>query len=521
MRPATTIMVRFESVLRPVNLVFPLILLILFLYQPTVSTLWQLWTNPDNSTYSHGLLLLAVCTVLFCRQWKKEVDSYSLRPDIIGIVLLASTSLVWFLADLVHVQMVEQLTLPSLIVFLLWAVLGYRGARSLAFPVFLLIFAIPIWDSLTVYLQSITAHAVTLMLNLTGFAAVLEGMYILVPAGTFEVALSCSGLTQFIVAIMVAALYSHVHELRWQTDLWLIVVAIAVAILTNILRIYIVVVAGQLTNMQHYFVTKDHWTLGWVLFGIGMFVFLLWANRYVAPGTKMVSKPEQPSLPSLPLNNPGLPSATMALRTAALALGALALGPALAHVYAAQLPISAANLAIPEQIESWRATGAGGDHYRPYFRGADVEYDTLYRGADGANVYLYVGYYARQEQGKEAVYYLNKVYDNKQWRSAGERQVSVDSPRSLRVKETRIQSKNGKTKVVWCWYYVNGSRTSNDYMAKILNVMGTLRRHPGIAVIVIAADANENVENARSLLRRFVADALKEVEREIDATEST
>jgi EpsI family protein len=520
MRPATTIMVRFESVLRPVNIIFPLVLLILVLYHQTASSLWQLWTEPDNSTYTHGPLLLAVSVVLFCRLWSKRADTYSLRPDIIGIVLLASTSLAWFLADLVHVQIVEQLTLPLLIVFLFWAVLGYRGARSLTFPIVLLVFAIPIWDPLTVYFQFVTAHAVTVMLNVTGFTAVLEGVYILVPAGTFEVALSCSGLAQFIVAVMVAMLYSHINGLHWRTRLWLTTAVIAISIFTNIVRIYIVVVAGQLTNMQHYFVTQDHWTLGWVLFGIAVFTFILLANRFVAtPKDSMRSSPPEQGERNPKSSRGGNPlSPLYAVLPVFLAM---AVGPALAYHYehgSDAAPIG--KLTLTDGITAWQPYASSFWDYRPSFVKPDEEYGTLYRAENGPAVYVYVAYYARQEQGKEAVYYLNRVYDDKRWKSKGAHKREIDIPAvpPLTVRETRIESTDGREKLIWQWYYVGGWRTSNDYVAKLLNLWVTLHGNPSIAAIVIAADLHGDADKSRAVLKRFLSDNMQGVEQAIDAT---
>jgi EpsI family protein len=512
-----------DMLARPAPIVILLGLISLVLYWPTVVSLYQTWTNPSNPTYSHGLLLVTISMILLYRQWKKA--PVELNSSYLGLLALAATSFVWLLAYLGQVQIVQQLSLLAVIGFLLWAVLGYRNARGMAFPLLLLLFAMPFWEVLNDYLQYLTAHTVTLLLNSTGVISVLDEVFIIVPAGTFEVTAGCSGLAQLIVALMVAVLYGHINKLPLRQTLRLATVAMLVAFATNTLRIYIVVVAGQLTNMEHYFVRKDHWTLGWILFGIAMFMFLLWANRYVLPETTTVSQPEQGSLPSVPASNTsGPPSATVALRTAALAFGLLAVGPILAHVYAArQVPVPTLKLAIPKHIGPWDAVGSSVADYRPRFHGANVAYDTLYRTANGKDVYLYVAYYARQEQGKEAVYYLNKVYDGKRWRSirTDKRQMVIGAATTLRVEETRIQSKNGRKKIVWQWYYVNGARTSNGYMAKILNVLGALRGKPDIAVIIIAATLKDNDEKTRALLKNFLANGLEKIERGINDIKST
>ncbi|MFQ5544630.1 MAG: archaeosortase/exosortase family protein, partial [Acidiferrobacterales bacterium] len=115
--------------LNPANVVFPLILFALVLYQTTLASLLQLWTS-GNSKYSHGILLLGISVLLFCRRWKGSLHRFRLQPNAFGIFLLAATSILWFLANLGHVQIAQQLALPMLVGFLLWSVLGYQTTKS-------------------------------------------------------------------------------------------------------------------------------------------------------------------------------------------------------------------------------------------------------------------------------------------------------------------------------------------------------------------------------------------------------
>ena len=511
-------MVSRRMLANPANVIFPLIVLTLAVYHSTVVSLLQLWTNPENPTYSHGLLLVVVCVVLFYRQWATHIETFQLQPNAPGTLLLGITSFVWLLASLGNIQIVRQLCLLVIVGFVLWSTLGYRAARTVSFPILLMFFAIPIWEPLTIYLQIITVNAVAFLLTVTGIPSVLEGIFVLVPAGTFEVTLSCSGLSQFIVAIMVAALYSHINRIGLRRGSLLTLIAIGVSILTNTLRIYIVVLAGQLTAMQHYFVTEDHWTLGWVLFGIGMLVFILVVNR-VIPVDDKESTGKKPALHGM-LDKQARPVTRIRLTALLIILCGIAIGPALTYHYrawAADLP-PPESLMLPDQIGPWRIDDAYVTTWHPQFQGPDLVAEKTYRNPDNERMALYLAYYNRQEQGKEAVYYSNSVYDRRNWRLVSEQ---IEKQVFANMTETRIKAQNGQEKLVWHWYYVSGVRTSSDYMAKILNVWGILKHDPSIAVFAMSTDVRQSYESSVERLHRFASEALPALERAVDAVEST
>ena len=172
-------------------------------------------------------------------------------------------------------------------------------------------------------------------------------------------------------------------------------------------------------------------------------------------------------------------------------------------------------LNLPAEIRGWRAATVPSDGYRPVFQNPDLEHERFYRYAEKGQVYLYIAAYAFQKQGKEAVFYANRVYDDKAWQPVVTRTQRLGN--GATVQETRIQSSTGAEKLVWQWYYVHGFMVSSDYMAKLLNAWGTLNRDPAIAVVVVAADLEGGDEDTVALLTRFVADTRQTVEGAIDS----
>lgn len=97
--------------------------------------------------------------------------------------------------------------------------------------------------------------------------------------GTFVVEDSCTGLGQHQTAITLALLYGYWTQARVPAVLLYIAIAVLTAFLTNTIRIYTIIVAGHLTEMQHPLV-KDHIWLGWALFTLAVFLLMSVAGKW-------------------------------------------------------------------------------------------------------------------------------------------------------------------------------------------------------------------------------------------------
>jgi EpsI family protein len=485
-----------------------LVLVTLVAYRATVASLFYLWARPGGP-YQHGFVLIAIAALVLYRRWIEVRQFMQVRPSNSAAILVLLTSFSWFLASLVDVLIVQQVSLVLVLALTIVAVVGYRSAGLFAFPVALLVFVVPIWDDFVPYLQHFIANVVTPLLNLTGIPAVVEGTHVSVPAGTFDVRPACSGVNQLIVATMAGVLFSYAKRLCLGTAIWVVAAAAGVSVLTNTGRIYATVVIGQLSGMQHYFVT-EHWAPGWILFGVGMFVFFLFAARWAERGRETVNARTSAGMA-------GGYDAGKAIQSAVLCLLALVSGPALVYAYQGDNPgIISRSLSLPSEIGAWHAAPAVPVGYRPVFQSPDLENERLYCDAQAKQVYLYVANYSRQEQGKEAVHVGNRVYDEETWRPVAARSLHLAGGGSVR--ETRVESTKGAQRVVWHWYYVHGFAVGNDMLAKLLNAWATLNRDPSITAVVVITDVQHSDDSAaaEAMLERFVSDARHVLEGAID-----
>jgi EpsI family protein len=488
-----------------------LVLTTLIVYHQTVLSLVRLWNS--SYTYNYGLILVAACVFFFYRRWVEVGPFMQVRPSLTAGLLILGTSLGWLLGSLVDVLFVQALALLLILGLVVVTVVGYRSAWLFAVPLSLLIFTVPVWDLLIPYLQALTANAAAVLLNLTGIPAFLQGTRISVPAGTFAVVAPCSGINQLLVGMVAAALFAYLKRLGPGTAVWVMAGAVGVSLATNSLRVYATVVLGQLSGMQHYFVTQ-HWATAWVLFGIGMFFFFRFTGRWTSVAAPAASIADTAATRTV------FPAKTVAWSALLSGVGLL-VGPVLLHAYQAdQVDSGRLRLNVPAYIAGWRADPVVAGGYRPVFLGPDLEYERLYRDAQAHDVYLYVAKYAHQGQGKEAVNAWNRLYDEKVWDAVATRTQSLGD--GATVNETKLTSRAGSERLIWQWYYVHGFTVGRGYLAKLLNVWGRLNGDPAITAVVVAIDLKDGYSNTEgaALLARFVADTRPTLERAIaDARE--
>src|SRR5262249_13782542 len=124
-----------------------------------------------------------------------------------------------------------------------------------------------------------------------GIHSHVDGDLLVTTVGTFEIGRGCSGVNFFAIGVAVAALLGELEDATALRRLTLVCIMAVAAIVSNWLRVLIVVDAGYTTNMQHYLVSRSHYMFGWVLFSIVMFGFVWLCARAprTPPGTGRVS----------------------------------------------------------------------------------------------------------------------------------------------------------------------------------------------------------------------------------------
>lgn len=280
----------------------------------TLSVLNQHWLTFDGNL-AHGWVIALLSFYLQYHQLK--TPNTIKTPSVVGAAALAVVSFIWFLSALANIDLLQQLSLLSILFAIYWSLFGLTTAIKLIPAISMMIFAIPIWGYLTPSLVDLASYLVTHWIELTAIPALIQGNSFFLPSGQVDIAGGCSGVRYLNVA-MALALYiglSGVFTIKRRASLLL--AAIILALLMNWLRIFILILIAYYSEMTHPLI-NDHENFGWLLF---IFVII----PLILLGRKQYEKPLQEQQSTHKLIHP-----TSILLTSA----ALLLGPILFHLKA-------------------------------------------------------------------------------------------------------------------------------------------------------------------------------------------
>ncbi|QSA98016.1 exosortase A [Methylococcus sp. EFPC2] len=488
------------------------LVLLLLVYRSTLMSMITIWERSE--TFAHGFLIFPITAYLIWRR-RSALVRLTPQPDARGLLLLVGFGLIWLLARLAGVLVVEQASLVGMIASWVCTVSGFVIAREIAFPLGFLLFGVPFGEFLIPPMMNFTADFTVGMLQLTGIPVYREGTFFSIPSGDWSVVEGCSGLRYLIASITLGFLYAYLSYHSLLRRLAFIALACVFPVIANGLRAYMIVMIAHLSDMK-LALGVDHYIYGWVFFGLVMLLLFwlgsLWSEPEEVLGTDSVGVHRAAPFRGVDRLNTGI-----------IALAALSFSvvwplradylDALSLSSPAVVRLSAPAPAGPWQPASSRLTG-----WEPRYVNPDAKLAATYSDGQHA-VAVYVLYYRRQNQDHELINSQNVLVPQKhpEWRMPEERPVSVRlSGRDLKVLQGRVQSA-GQNLLVWRWNRVaGGHNTVNEYWAKALEAGKKLAGNiEDAAGIVIATDYEDDTRPAADVLQRFVDDMWPSIEQSL------
>jgi len=253
------------------------------LYHDVIRRLIDDWRADEN--YSHGFLipLISAYAVWSIRDRLRETVC---EPRILlggALMLLAILMLVFGLlgAELYLTRISMLISIVSLVIYFG----GIKWLKNLAFPIGLLLFAIPlpsiIFNQITLPLQLIASDYATRAIRWFGVPALREGNIIELAQIKLQVVEACSGIRSFVTLATLAVVYLRFFEKRLWRCIALLAAIVPIAVIANAAR-----VAGT-GIMAHYWGLQVaegfmHTFSGWVVFFAAFLLFMLIAQILIA-----------------------------------------------------------------------------------------------------------------------------------------------------------------------------------------------------------------------------------------------
>ena len=469
-----------------------MVLALVGLYFETAHSMYDQWAT--NDTYAHGFLIVPISLWLV---WEKRafLADATPRPVLIPLALMLPVGFLWLVARMVDVAIVQQYAFVALVILAIWSLVGHRIARYLAFPIGFLLFAVPVGEGLIYPMINFTADFTVGMLRLTGIPVYRDGTFFSIPSGNWSVVTACSGIRYLLASVTLGVLYAYLTYTKTWKRLVFVLFSVAVPILANGLRAYMIVMIGHLSDMR-LATGVDHLIYGWVFFGIVIAIMFAIGAIWRDPPDEAPRLGEDPS------------------RRQPLAL-VMSVGLALAAAWPAaawmmERPGAAAGVTLqaPDPAPGIIAMRAIPWDWRPHIQGTDGSLMTAYRVGE-APVSLYIGLYRTQRQGSELVQYGNRMVKEKHpvWsnKEITPRRIEPSSG-AMTVEQGRLDSMLGQRLLVWSWYQVGDYQTSHPVLVKVAEAVRRLfTGHRDGAVIAVATPvAGHREDAAAEVLEGFI-----------------
>lgn len=227
---------------------------------------WRHITSENWSTEqgAHSPLVLASGLWLFMRMLSETLAVQKRPPAILSLAAIGSMAAALVLFRAAAVTELEVYALYGLFVAVLYAFIGWQALSILWFPLFYLLFAVPLPESLIAVITNplklwISETAVTL-LYLAGFPIASSGVTIQIGQYQLLVADACAGLNSLITLTALTLFYVYLmHRAQFRYMLALALAAVPIAIFSNLIRVLILVLltyyAGESAaqGFLHYF----------------------------------------------------------------------------------------------------------------------------------------------------------------------------------------------------------------------------------------------------------------------------
>jgi exosortase A len=483
---------------------------ILLLYRETGMAMAQIWWTSD--TFAHAMLVPPISLWLVWRQ-RERLAALTPRAQPWVLLLLLGAAGLWLLADLLVVNAAAQFALVGMVILAVPAVLGFQVAGAILFPLLFLFFAVPFGEFMLPTLMNWTADFTVLGLRLTGVPVLRDGLQFVIPSGSWSVVEECSGVRYLIASFMVGSLFAYLNYRSWQRRALFMLVALAVPLVANWARAYIIVMLGHLSGNK-IAAGVDHIIYGWVFFGFVIMIMFMIGARWSEPDEAPVAAGSTGGTAAFGTATPELARVNL---VTGLAAAAIVLLPHLAAwgLQRAEGAAAEARVELPAQLApGWVAEAAG--PWTPAYLNPSATAARTYTGPAGT-VGVYVAYYRGQGPDRKLVSGLNTLVglNDRSWeqRGGGMREISAGGQTiTLKTAEVIATRSKGADQsphlVVWRVYWVDGRFVAGDVQAKVAGALARLKgRGDEGAALIVHADAG-SVAASGAALQAFMQDNL-------------
>ncbi len=197
----------------------------------------RVWSTDED--YSHGFLVIPVALFVVWQR-RRQLARAQIQPSVSGWVILIIGLLMLVVGTLAEISTLSSLSIVVTLCGLVLCYFGFTVFRLVLFPLFFLLFMIPIpsqiYSSVTLPLQLLVTKLSVEVLYVLRIPAYCDGNIIHLPESTLQVVQACSGLRSMVSLSALSALFA-LTVVAWPLRVLIFLAAIPISIAVNIFRV--------------------------------------------------------------------------------------------------------------------------------------------------------------------------------------------------------------------------------------------------------------------------------------------
>jgi exosortase len=259
---------------------------------------WLFFSWQHNPYYNHGFIIPFISGFLIWRIWIIKRKDFVPGLNLPGLFLIIAGLFVYTAGQIYAAYWICALSLIPVLQGILSQISGWKNSTQFLFPVIFLIFMIPLpfIDYVTTCFAVFSAYCVSIILHACGIPVIVNGAEIFLTDSSFRIGLPCSGLKTLISLLIPSCLLIFMYDCSIRQKLLLFIVIFPLALVTNIVRILLLVIFSQVYGPA-YALKTAHDYLG-IMMPILVFIGILALARSI--GCSTIKKGFISSEPDLP-----------------------------------------------------------------------------------------------------------------------------------------------------------------------------------------------------------------------------
>ncbi len=227
-------------------------ILLCVVYWPTFIWLKNRFSGVE-SYYTHGFLIPFVVAFLVW-QMRADLAKTPVVQTNIGLVILILSLLAHFAAFSFKIYFISGFSIISTLIGLILYLFGKEILFKLTFPIFFLVFMIPLPRVLIIHIsfnmKLFVAQIAAYIVNAMGISALKAGSVIHLPNTSLTVGSPCSGLRSLISLTALGSLYAYLVNMSLPRKFILFLTSIPLALFSNVVRVVLLLLVAYVYGSE-------------------------------------------------------------------------------------------------------------------------------------------------------------------------------------------------------------------------------------------------------------------------------